>query len=38
MAAFANGVMTRYLDYNDYCYTNGSGHPSDTIAPVLAAV
>ena len=28
MAAFANGVMTRYLDYNDYCYTNGSGHPS----------
>ena len=38
MAAFANGVMTRYLDYNDYCYTHGSGHPSDTIAPVLAAV
>src|SRR2546426_3349420 len=37
MAAFANGVMTRYLDYNDYCYTHGSGHPSDTIAPVLAA-
>src|SRR5215831_4387542 len=38
MAAFANGVMTRYLDYNDYCYTRGRGHPSDTIAPVLAAV
>src|SRR3989442_8008511 len=38
MAAFANGVMTRYLDYNDYCYTHGRGHPSDTIAPVLAAV
>ena len=37
MAAFANGVMTRYLDYNDYCYTHGRGHP-DTIAPVLAAV
>src|SRR2546427_2117607 len=37
MAAFANGVMTRYLDYNDYCYTHGRGHPSDTIAPVLAA-
>jgi 2-methylcitrate dehydratase len=38
MAAFANGVMTRYLDYNDYCYTHGRGHPSDTVAPVLAAV
>jgi 2-methylcitrate dehydratase len=38
MAAFANGVMIRYLDYNDYCYTHGRGHPSDTIAPVLAAV
>src|SRR5256886_15616391 len=38
MAAFANGVMTRYLDYNAYCYTHGHGHPSDTIAPVLAAV
>jgi len=38
MVAFANGVMTRYLDYNDYCYTHGRGHPSDTIAPVLAAV
>ena len=38
MAAFANGVMTRYLDYNDYCYIHGRGHPSDTIAPVLAAV
>src|SRR5262249_60192175 len=38
MAAFANGVMTRYLDYNDYCYTNGPGPPSDTNAPVPAAV
>ena len=25
MAAFANGVMTRYLDYNDYCYTHRPG-------------
>lgn len=38
MAAFANGLMTRYLDFNDYCFEGGGGHPSDTIAPVLAAV
>lgn len=38
LAAFANGVMIRYLDFNDG-YTNlGDGHPSDTIAPLLAAV
>jgi 2-methylcitrate dehydratase len=38
LAAFANGVMLRYLDYNDgYTSTGESGHPSDSIAAVLAA-
>jgi 2-methylcitrate dehydratase len=38
MAAFANGVMVRYLDYNDtYGSTAGVGHPSDYIPAVLAA-
>ena len=36
LAAFANGVMARYLDGND-SYLGGGGHPSDTIAAVLAA-
>jgi 2-methylcitrate dehydratase len=31
-ATFANGIMMRYLDYNDF---NG-GHPSDTFAAVLS--
>jgi len=31
-ATFVNGVMIRYLDYNDF---NG-GHPSDTFAAVLS--
>ncbi|MBI4191809.1 MAG: MmgE/PrpD family protein [Betaproteobacteria bacterium] len=34
LAAFANGVMGRYLDGND-CFL-GAGHPSDAIAAVLA--
>jgi len=34
LAAFANGTMIRYLDFND-TYLNG-GHPSDMLAPVLA--
>ena len=34
LAAFANGVMVRYLDFND-AYL--SSHPSDNFAPVLAA-
>ncbi len=33
-AAFANGVMGRYLDGND-TFPHG-GHPSDVIAPVMA--
>ena len=36
LATFANGVMIRYLDFNDgYTSTGESGHPSDSIAPVL---
>jgi 2-methylcitrate dehydratase len=38
MATFANGVMIRYLDYNDgYTSKGESGHPSDSIAAVLTA-
>ena len=37
LAAFANGVMIRYLDFNDgYTSTGESGHPSDSIAAVLS--
>jgi 2-methylcitrate dehydratase len=36
MAAFANAVMVRYLDYNDTYISVGSGHPSDMIAACLA--
>lgn len=35
LAAFANGVMARYLDGND-TFPGGGGHPSDVIAPMLA--
>jgi 2-methylcitrate dehydratase len=35
LAAFANGVMSRYLEGNDVF--PGAGHPSDCIAAVLAA-
>lgn len=35
LAAFSNGVMARYLDGND-TFPGGGGHPSDTIAPLLA--
>lgn len=35
LAAFANGVMVRYLDSND-AYPGGGGHPSDTIPAILA--
>jgi 2-methylcitrate dehydratase len=35
-AVFANGVMIRYLDFNDgYITPKGGGHPSDTIAALL---
>ena len=35
LAAFANGVMTRYLDCNDSYFSPGGGHPSDMIAAAL---
>jgi 2-methylcitrate dehydratase len=37
LAAFANGTMLRYLDFNDAYFGKSSGHPSDTFAAVLAA-
>ena len=37
LAGFANGVMVRYLDCNDYYYSPGGGHPSDMIPAPLAA-
>ena len=37
LAAFANGVAIRFLDFNDgYTSTGESGHPSDSIAAALA--
>ena len=36
MAAFANTVMVRYLDYNDTFVSPGAGHPSDMLPAVLA--
>jgi 2-methylcitrate dehydratase len=36
MAAFANGVMLRYLDMSDMYRVKNSGHPSDLFAPILA--
>ena len=38
LAAFANGVMIRYLDFNDTYAGSPTCHPSDLLAPVLAAV
>ena len=39
MVVFANGVMIRYLDFNDAYVSqmNCAGHPSDTIAALLTA-
>ena len=38
MAAFYNGAAIRYLDFNDSYLANGETcHPSDNVAPVLAA-
>jgi 2-methylcitrate dehydratase len=36
LAAFANGVAIRYLDFNDGYISLGAGHPSDAIPAVLA--
>jgi 2-methylcitrate dehydratase len=38
-ATFVNGILMRYLDYNDFYQAPGmvtGGHPSDTLAPGLA--
>jgi len=36
MAAFANGVMLRVLDFNDAYRNKSGGHPSDIISAVVA--
>ncbi len=36
-AAFANGVMVRYLDFNDTYLSLEPAHPSDNISAALAA-
>ena len=36
LAAFANGVMIRFLDFNDGYTSKESGHPSDSIAATLS--
>ncbi len=36
-AAFANGLLIRYLDYNDTYLSKEPAHPSDNLAAVLAA-
>jgi 2-methylcitrate dehydratase len=36
LAAFANGVMVRFLDYNDGYMAREPGHPSDNIPACLA--
>src|SRR5262249_6873125 len=35
-AAFVNGLLNRYLDYNDTYLSLEPAHPSDNLAPVLA--
>ena len=37
LAVFANGVMIRYLDFNDGYTGKEAGHPSDSIAALLSA-
>ncbi len=37
LAAFVNGSMIRYLDYNDSYTGKGTTHPSDMLAASLAA-
>jgi 2-methylcitrate dehydratase len=38
LAVFANGVMIRYLDFNDgYITPKGGGHPSDTLAALISS-
>jgi 2-methylcitrate dehydratase len=38
LAVFANGVMIRYLDFNDgYITPMGGGHPSDALAALISS-
>ncbi len=37
LAVFANGVMMRYLDFNDGYIGKEAGHPSDSIAALISA-
>jgi 2-methylcitrate dehydratase len=37
LAAFANGAMVRYLDFNDTYLSKEPAHPSDNLAAILAA-
>jgi 2-methylcitrate dehydratase len=37
LAAFANGAMVRYLDFNDGYIGREAGHPSDNIAGIVSA-
>ncbi|QQG49213.1 MAG: MmgE/PrpD family protein [archaeon] len=36
LAAFANGLMVRYFDFNDTYLSKEPAHPSDNIPPVFA--
>jgi 2-methylcitrate dehydratase len=36
-ATFVNGLLIRYLDYNDTYLSKEPAHPSDNLAPILAA-
>jgi len=36
LATFANGVMIRFLDFNDSYFGKEGGHPSDNFAPILS--
>jgi 2-methylcitrate dehydratase len=35
LATYANGVMIRFLDFNDGFQGKGGGHPSDNFAAVI---
>ncbi|MBM3960066.1 MAG: MmgE/PrpD family protein [SAR202 cluster bacterium] len=37
MAAFVNGILFRYLDFNDTYLSKEPAHPSDNLSAVLAA-
>src|SRR5438132_170239 len=37
LAAFANGALVRYLDFNDTYLAKEPAHPSDNIAAILAS-